>query len=209
MVPYDLCMASVEPIRKPSAEAALGVLYATLDDLLATADYVVLTLPLTPDTRCLIEARALRVLPQGAIVINIGRGGIVDEEALISALSDRHLGGAILDTFPVTPLPENSPLWDMPGVSITPHMAGGVYADELARACVRNLLEFCSGAIPAPRREIQEDIVVQGVVDAHGPRGRGKIREGGKRRGAIGSGLARLAGRLGIVRGSNRETGGE
>lgn len=87
---------------------------------LADADIVVLTLPITEETRRLINRSTLESMKSGAVLVNIARGAIVDTAALIDALSG-HLGGAVLDVFEEEPLNENSPLWDMENVILTPH----------------------------------------------------------------------------------------
>jgi phosphoglycerate dehydrogenase-like enzyme len=90
------------------------------DELLGWADAIVVTAPLTDDTRGLFDASAFAKMRPGAWFVNVGRGEIVDEAALIDAL-DRHLGGAGLDVFATEPLPADSPLWLLPNVIITPH----------------------------------------------------------------------------------------
>ena len=92
-----------------------------LRELLAVSDYLTLILPHTEQTAGLIGKAELAAMKPGAVFINIARGSIVDEPALIDALKSGHLGGAALDVFAVEPLPPESPLWDMPNVLITPH----------------------------------------------------------------------------------------
>jgi phosphoglycerate dehydrogenase-like enzyme len=92
-----------------------------LRELLAESDYVTLILPHTRQTAGLIGKAELGAMKPGAVLINIARGTIVDEPALIEALRSGHLGGAALDVFAIEPLPAASPLWDMPNVLITPH----------------------------------------------------------------------------------------
>lgn len=92
-----------------------------LHEVLPRADWLAITVPLTPQTHHLIDAAALALLPRGAHILNVARGAIVDEAALVEALQTGHLGGAYLDVFEVEPLPETSPLWDMPNVIVTPH----------------------------------------------------------------------------------------
>lgn len=92
----------------------------SLDDALIKADVIVLTLPLTEETRRFISADRFAVMKRGAVLVNIARGAILDTDALIAALNT-HLGGAVLDVFDEEPLCENSPLWDMDNVVITPH----------------------------------------------------------------------------------------
>jgi phosphoglycerate dehydrogenase-like enzyme len=114
-----------------------------LHELLPMIDVLVLTAPLTADTVGMIGTQELALLPPGAHVVNVGRGQLVDEEALAAALASGHLGGAALDVFVVEPLPTESPLWDLPNVIITPHSAGGtplataraaeIFADNLGR----------------------------------------------------------------------------
>ena len=93
-------------------------------EVLHRADYVALTCPLTEETRGLIGARELRVMRRDAVLVNVGRGEIVDEDALVEALQQRRIRGAGLDVFETEPLPRDSPLWDLSNVVITPHMAG-------------------------------------------------------------------------------------
>ena len=92
-----------------------------LAQLLGRADWLVIASPLTAETRGLIDAAKLQRLPRGARLINIGRGEIIDESALIAALESGHLGGAYLDVFATEPLPGNSPLWSLPNVLVSPH----------------------------------------------------------------------------------------
>ena len=91
-----------------------------LDSALAKADIVVLTLPLTEETRGLISAKRLACMKKGSVLVNIARGAIVDEQALCEALKEK-LFGAVLDVFEEEPLATNSPLWDMENVILTPH----------------------------------------------------------------------------------------
>ena len=92
--------------------------------LLRESDYVALCAALTPGTRHLIGEEQLKLMKPTAHLINIGRGGLIDEQALIAALRERQIAGAGLDVFEMEPLPADSPLWDMPNVLITPHTAG-------------------------------------------------------------------------------------
>lgn len=94
-----------------------------LPRVLARADVVVSMLPLTPQTRGLIDADAFAAMRPGTAFVNASRGEVVDEAALIAALRSGHLSGATLDVFATEPLPADNPLWDLPGVLITPHLA--------------------------------------------------------------------------------------
>jgi phosphoglycerate dehydrogenase-like enzyme len=97
--------------------------YDALDSAIARADFVVLATPLTPRTRHLIDARRLQHFKPTAFLINVSRGALVDEGALVKALRDRKIAGAALDVFEQEPLSRWSPLWKMPQVLITPHTA--------------------------------------------------------------------------------------
>ncbi len=96
---------------------------SALDAVLPDAEYLVLIAPHTPATEGLIGAAQLALLPRGAVLINIARGALVDEPALVDALHRGHLGGAALDVFAEEPLPADSPLWTMPNVLVSPHSA--------------------------------------------------------------------------------------
>ncbi|HWB78916.1 MAG TPA: D-2-hydroxyacid dehydrogenase [Nannocystaceae bacterium] len=107
-------------------------------DVLAHADVVVVTLPSTPQTRGLIDPDALACCRRGALLVDVARGGIVDEDALVRALLDGHLAGAALDVFEHEPLDAASPLWRVPNLLVTPHLAG-YGRDYVARLLVRVL----------------------------------------------------------------------
>ena len=94
---------------------------AELRSALGEADYVAVTLPGTPETRRLLDAEAIATIKQGAYFVNVGRGAVVDEAALVEALQGGHLAGAALDVFEVEPLPEESPLWELDNVIISAH----------------------------------------------------------------------------------------
>jgi phosphoglycerate dehydrogenase-like enzyme len=112
-----------------------------LGSLLPEADFVVLTCPLTPETEKLIDAEALARMNQSAYLVNIARGRVVDETALIEALSARRIAGAALDVTADEPLPPASPLWGMEHVLITPHTAGETrrYEDNVIEILRDNL----------------------------------------------------------------------
>jgi len=123
--PFGVRVIAIRRHLAPALEGTAHVLLADgLYDLMAQSDFVVVTVPLTDQTRRLIDARALAHAKQGAWLINVARGGVVDEAALVHALREGPLGGACLDVFEVEPLPKDSPLWDLPNVIITPHTSG-------------------------------------------------------------------------------------
>ncbi len=94
-----------------------------LHRVLPEADAIVLTLPLTGETENLLDARAIAKMKRGAILVNVGRGRVIDEAALVDALRDGRLAGAALDVFSTEPLPGDSPLWELPNVLVSPHTA--------------------------------------------------------------------------------------
>jgi len=108
------------------ASDAVARVYGTehLHEELSKADFVVIILPATQDTRSLFSTREFEAMREGSYFINIGRGSIVDEPALIEALRKGRIRGAGLDVFETEPLPPDSPLWDMEQVIITPHTGG-------------------------------------------------------------------------------------
>jgi phosphoglycerate dehydrogenase-like enzyme len=95
-----------------------------LPEMLAQCQVLVIAAPLTPETNALIGATQIAQLPEGAIIVNVGRAKILDTDALVSALHSGHLGGAALDVFPQEPLPAAHPLWTCPSVILTPHTSG-------------------------------------------------------------------------------------
>ena len=103
---------------------------AKLKELLPRADWIVIACPLTPETRNLIDADAFRHVRKGTRLVNIGRGEVVDEEAMIAALRSGQLAGAALDAHAQEPLPADSPLWDMPNVIVSPHSAAASKGNE-------------------------------------------------------------------------------
>lgn len=107
------------PARADCADAVFGT--EALHDLLARADLVLVCVPLLPATRNLLDAHALGRIRPGAVLVDVSRGGVVAEAALIDALQDGRLKGAALDVFETEPLPATSPLWALPNVILTPH----------------------------------------------------------------------------------------
>ena len=118
--------------------------FDALPELLGWADYLVLALPLTDDTAGLIGPDQLAAMKPTARLVNVGRGQLVDEPALIDALASGRLAGAGLDVFAVEPLPADSPLWDMPNVIVTPHNSGSTQLanDRAATMFVENVGRF-------------------------------------------------------------------
>jgi phosphoglycerate dehydrogenase-like enzyme len=119
-------------------ETRLGVTYTPRDELLRRSQVLVLTLPLTAETRGLINAERLALLPQGAVLVNVARGAIVDEAALVEALRNGRLGGAALDVFTEEPLPPGHQLATLPNVILTPHI-GGVTAQSKRNILINSI----------------------------------------------------------------------
>lgn len=120
---------------------------ARLGDLLAASDYVVVSLPSTPESHHLLGAGQLHQMKPTAFLVNIARGEIIDEQALIQALQDGTIAGAALDVFETEPLPAKSPLWGMPNVIISPHVSGSSdrYSERLTDLLLDNLARFREG----------------------------------------------------------------
>ena len=118
-----------------------------LAEALPEADFIVLTVPLTPDTRHMIGERELRLMKPTALIVNIGRGGTIDEAALIRALAEGWIAGAGLDVFEKEPLPPDSPLWRMENVIITAHYAGATphYSERALAIFLDNLRRYKTG----------------------------------------------------------------
>ncbi|MGD1065441.1 MAG: NAD(P)-dependent oxidoreductase [Vulcanimicrobiaceae bacterium] len=142
----------------PLADESVAVM--RLADLLPRCDAVVLACPLTPETRGLIGIRALGALPARAVLVNIARGPVVDQAALVQALQEGRLAGAGLDVTDPEPLPPDDPLWSAPNALITPHVAG-YGADVPARRALAlietNLRRYLAGepltsVVPVPPR---------------------------------------------------------
>lgn len=116
-------------------------------ELLALADVVVAALPLTPDTEHLLDRCAIQALKPGTYFVNVGRGGVIDQGALVEALETGALAGAALDVFETEPLPPESRLWHLPNVIVTPHSAANTETTRRrgAELFVDNLARFAQG----------------------------------------------------------------
>jgi len=119
----------------------------TLPELLGESDFIVLAAPLTPETEDMINAETLAMVKPGAWLINVARGRLIDERALLRALRDGPLGGAVLDTFRDEPLPPMSSFYDLPNVIVTPHTAwsSGRVLDRSVELFCDNLRRFAKG----------------------------------------------------------------
>ncbi|MBX3070691.1 MAG: 2-hydroxyacid dehydrogenase [Thermomicrobiales bacterium] len=151
---FDVDVLYYDPFRADvSVEEAFGVRFVSLDALLAESDIVSLHLPLSAETRGLVDAEFLAGMKQSAILINTARGGLVDQTALIDALRNGVIAAAGLDVFATEPLPPDSPIRALPNAVLTPHIAAGT-ADALRTkmdACFANIVAISSGREPANR----------------------------------------------------------
>jgi glyoxylate/hydroxypyruvate reductase A len=129
------------PVTLWGRTARQGALHgdAGLQAALSGAQIVVILLPKTPETENLLNAERLALLPKGAVIVNPGRGAIIDDDALLAALDSGQVGHATLDVFRVEPLPPDHPYWAHPGVTVTPHIAADTRAPSAARVIAENV----------------------------------------------------------------------
>ncbi|MBI4277002.1 MAG: lactate dehydrogenase [Armatimonadetes bacterium] len=140
-------------------ERECGVRYLAFDDLLRTSDAVSVQVPLTDQTRGLIDARALGLMKPTAVLINVSRGDVMDEAALVDALASGRIGGAGLDVFHTEPLPPDSALRRLPNVVLTPHIGGAAVQaiERIFDAVFINLRRVAAGQPPLWPVERAED----------------------------------------------------
>jgi glyoxylate/hydroxypyruvate reductase A len=117
-----------------------------LRDILAKADFIVTLLPKTPETENLLGSATLAAAKRGAVLLNPGRGALIDDDALLAALDTGQIAHATLDVFRTEPLPKDHPFWAHPRITITPHIAADTRADGAARALVDNIRRSEAGA---------------------------------------------------------------
>jgi len=131
-------------------EKAVNAMYVTLEELLSRSDYVTIHLPLTEQTKGLINEERLRLMKPTAYLINTSRGAIVDEKALLKALKEGWIKGAALDVYEREPLPEDSPLLKLDNLVLTPHIGSATTEtrNRMAEIAAENLIAVLSGTIP-------------------------------------------------------------
>lgn len=148
LAPFDVVLRATDyfPVRKPPEVLELWGA-ERLQELASMSDILILALPLNEATHRLISEPVLRAMPRGGYLINVARGQVVDEEALVRALQDGHLSGAGVDVAYVEPLPAESPLWEMPNVIITPHVGAQAASrvDDSTQLAIENLSRFGRG----------------------------------------------------------------
>jgi glyoxylate/hydroxypyruvate reductase len=147
LLPFDFQLFGWSRARKsvPGVKSFAGK--NELPQFLAQCDYCVCVLPLTDDTRGIMNAALFAQLPKGAFVINVARGGHLIEEDLIAALDSGHLSGAVMDVFQTEPLPADSPIWRHPKITVTPHIAG-ITDPNMALAYVADCVARCEDGRP-------------------------------------------------------------
>lgn len=120
-----------------------------LEGTVPELDFLVLLTPYTPETHGIVDAKVLAAMKPSAYLVNLARGGIVDEQALMRALREKRLAGAALDVFAQEPLPADHPLWNMDSVIVTPHLGGfhDQYAEEALPTVVENFRKFLAGDV--------------------------------------------------------------
>ena len=144
----DVIACDAHDVARPSYVKRFWLLDG-LDELLKVSDVVMVTVPITPESRGMISATRLALMKQGSYLIVVSRGGIVDEAALPGFLHSGHLAGAGLDATDPEPLPADSPLWDAPNMIITPHTRAG--RPRPPRPWVRSSRRTCAGSSPGSR----------------------------------------------------------
>jgi phosphoglycerate dehydrogenase-like enzyme len=156
--------------RRAREDAELGQIHAMeeLDELLPAADDVVLALPLVEGTRGVIDARRLALMRPGARLVNVGRGALVVEDALLAALRDGHLGAAALDVFEHEPLPPEHPFWAMDTVLVSPHMSGDLigWRGRVVERFAANLRRWMAGEPLADVVDLREHVAAEPTIVA-------------------------------------------
>lgn len=149
---FSMDVLVADPQMDAEGVGRLGCTLTTLEQMLPAVDVLSIQAPLLPTTRDLIDAHRLAMMKPGAFLINVARGALIDEQALVSALRSGHLAGAALDVFTTMPLPRNSPLLEAPNLILTPHVAGlsEPALEHMARRAAHAIVEALSGNDPGP-----------------------------------------------------------
>ncbi len=147
---FGLRVIATAPRTTSETMATFGVCKVPFEQLVAESDYLVLLCPLTDETKNMIDARVLRSMKSRALLVNVSRGGLVDEAALIDALDAGEIAGVALDVFAQEPPPADSPLLEMKNAMLSPHI--GYYSDDaqadLQRAAAAEVVRVLSGERP-------------------------------------------------------------
>lgn len=148
-VAFGMHVVGISDARKEAPHFGKMLPRSRLKEAAAEADFLIVLVPLSPETRHIIDDGVLGSMKKTGILINLARGPVVDEKALVRALQDGRIGGAALDVFEAEPLPADSPLWDMPNVIVTPRIGGmsDVYPQQALPLVVHNLRCFLDGRL--------------------------------------------------------------
>lgn len=148
---FGFAILAYDPYLKPESIRSYPVRLVSLEELLRLSDVLSLHTPLTPETEHLISERELRMMKPTAYLVNTSRGAVVEEDALITALKEGWIAGAGLDVYEKEPLPQDSPLLELPNVVLTPHIASCTVEafDRLRQSVIKNVVEVLSGRAPA------------------------------------------------------------
>lgn len=144
---FGLRVIGVSDARKEAPHFEALYPRSRLNEAAALADFMIVLVPLSDKTRHMIDAEVLAAMKPTSIIVNLARGPVIDEQALIRALQEKRIGGAALDVFETEPPVNDNPLWDMPNVIITPRIGGmsDVYAEQVLPLVVHNLRCFLDG----------------------------------------------------------------
>nr|KJR71532.1 MAG: 2-ketogluconate reductase [Vulcanisaeta sp. AZ3] len=147
---FDMRVIYWSRTRKPQVEFALGIEYRPLEALLTEADYVVITVAATPETRHLVNEERLKSMKRGSYLINVARGDVVDTQTLIKALKEGWIAGAALDVYEEEPLPSTHELTKFENVILTPHIGSATVQtrNAMAEVAVRNMINILMGKKP-------------------------------------------------------------
>lgn len=147
---FNMRVIACDPYVLPARAQLYGAELVDMDKLFSESDVLVVSLPLTKETRHLVAGRQLSLMKKTAVLVNVCRGPIVDQDSLVECLRDGAIGGAGLDVFEVEPFPENSPLLNMENVVLTPHIASSTVeaVDETYRGAVSNMIDYLEGRRP-------------------------------------------------------------
>ena len=150
VAPFNMQVLSYSPKADPSQAEALGVRLVTLDTLLSNSDFISLHCRLNESTRGMLGPRELKLMKRGAYLVNVGRGELVDEAALVEALRERSIAGAGLDVFETEPLPLSHPLLELDNVILTPHWLPSTRRASRAtrEVLLENLIKVAQGVVP-------------------------------------------------------------
>ena len=147
---FDMKILYYDVVRRPEAEKELGAEYTTLDDLLRRSDFVTIHVPLTPETRKLIGERELKLMKRTAVLVNTSRGPVVDQKALVKALSEKWIAAAGLDVFEEEPIDPNDPLLRLRNVVLTPHIGSASHdtRNKMAEMAAEGIIKVLKGEKP-------------------------------------------------------------